>query len=873
MGVLNDLKSVVKTKLGDKAVSKEQGSEKPGDNPFFQTNLPWGRQESPYFGPIELDPRRADGIYPYRLLVIDVKDGNKIVNSSGTDDAEVVKYKSNTGGVQYKIGSPTISWKFTLPITPQQLSITDQFAINTSATMRGIVEEHNGVKFKMISASGTTGIWPTRDQLEDPVPTIPALGGFATGISAAFESAKSSFNKLVDGGNPPPIAPDYLKDGFGTKTGYFQASLLQQFLEQYAMAKTKPENKHWRLVFDCPKTNESFIVTPITFTTTKTQRSPGESLFNMQFKAWKRVRLNSSFTLVKSDIQPIDTNFLQKLNNALDNARSFMGASTNVIKAVRADFRRPFDTLRKVTLLTKDIAGFVFTVSDLPSQIGKDISAATKKRSADLAASETLFEASFGSGQANNTSTSQAKIRAAVFAIKSNSDKNEGLSDKAVEDGQLGVEARDANRASPVNEIFNNPEENFDFNAGMSLNDLDLTPKQQAAIEDEIELNSLLSIEEVKDFTAEIQELILDLSNNFGAGDTFFSEIYGRPAPKERAVPMTLQEFELITALEEAVLQMHILTATRDLDDQRGQSPLEYVGGLADDSGITFNSTSTAKILSPVPFGLTIQQISARYLGDPDRYNEIITLNNLRSPYIDEDGFFYTLLTNGDGRNFTIDSDKNLYIDQKIQLSSNTVPLFTRKISAIEKITDSNYLITVDGVDNLSSLTTVDNAKIRAFLPGTTNSQNQIYIPSDEAISDEPRTFDIPHLEGDTLTGLSKIDWLLQDSGDVVVNSFGEVNLSNGITNLIQALKMKIVTQKGTLLSNAEFGLGIKVGVNVSDITIETVLKELRSLIVQDPRFEDVDSIEMNILPPEVSISITARLANGRGVFPINFTV
>ena len=336
---------------------------------------------------------------------------------------------------------------------------------------------------------------------------------------------------------------------------------------------------------------------------------------------------------------------------------------------------------------------------------------------------------------------------------------------------------------------------------------------------------------------------------------------------------MTLQEFELITALEEAVLQMHILTATRDLDDQRGQSPLEYVGGLADDSGITFNSTSTAKILSPVPFGLTIQQISARYLGDPDRYNEIITLNNLRSPYIDEDGFFYTLLTNGDGRNFTIDSDKNLYIDQKIQLSSNTVPLFTRKISAIEKITDSNYLITVDGVDNLSSLTTVDNAKIRAFLPGTTNSQNQIYIPSDEAISDEPRTFDIPHLEGDTLTGLSKIDWLLQDSGDVVVNSFGEVNLSNGITNLIQALKMKIVTQKGTLLSNAEFGLGIKVGVNVSDITIETVLKELRSLIVQDPRFEDVDSIEMNILPPEVSISITARLANGRGVFPINFTV
>jgi hypothetical protein len=329
----------------------------------------------------------------------------------------------------------------------------------------------------------------------------------------------------------------------------------------------------------------------------------------------------------------------------------------------------------------------------------------------------------------------------------------------------------------------------------------------------------------------------------------------------------------LLAALEQLVLDMNILIATRDIDDQRIQSSLEYVGGLAEDSDIPFNASSTAKYLAPVPFGLTIEEISARYLGDPDRYNEIITLNNLRSPYIDEDGFFYNLLSNGDGRQFNISSNKNLFVGQKIQLSSNVVPTFTRKITSIERITDTNYLITVDGLSDLNSLTTVNQAKIKGFLPGTVNSQNQIFIPSDEIVEAESRTYDIPYLKEDTLTGLSKIDWLIADNGDVVLNSFGEVALANGLNNLVQAMRMKINTAKGQILSNPEFGLGLQPGINVTDANIENILQDLTDMVTQDSRFEGVDNIELNVLPPEISLSITARLANGRGVFPINFTV
>jgi hypothetical protein len=844
----------------------------------LQTQPPWMLDDltDPFFAPIDLGKEtwtRANGLFPYRLVVIDVSNDNNIISaktafkaSAGQNrDRQVIKNESNTGGVQYSIGSSG-SWVFTLPITPQQLSITDQFAINTTATMRGVVEEHNGVKFKIISASGTTGIWPTRDSFTDNnTAGLGLFGGALSAIGGAVNSWKSITGKAAPK-SPDPSEVD------PQRTGYYQALLLQQFLEQYAIAKKNPANKNWRLVFDCPKTNESFVITPMQYSVTRSQRSPSEFLYNMQFKAWKRVKIGGTPSQVTKKPEQLTPNFFQKAVVTLDNARSAMSASLNVIKAVRADFRQVFDQARKVTLLYKDLGGLAFSVSDLPNQISRDIIAATKKRSVDIAQGDAAFQAAFGVASQKNKVSSN-KIKKTVQSIKENNGRNQGLSDDEIQAGALGKEAKDANKTSDLNNVFNEPEANFDFFNAITIDELSLTPQQVLAIQTEIEKNSFISIQEIKEITKNLQNMLLDITNNFGAGDAFFSKIYGRPVPKERAIPMSLEEFELVTALEEAILVLNISTATRNLDDSRSQNSLEYVGGLADDSGIPFDSTSTSKYLAPVPFGLTIEQISARYLNNSDRYNEIITLNNLKSPYIDEEGFFYSFLSNGDGRQFNIESKDKLFIGQKIQLFSNTIPMFTRKITNIEKISDANYLVTIDGVDDLGLLKISEKAKMKAFLPGTVNSQNQIYIPSSQPATEEPRTYDIPFLKEDTLTGLSKIDWLVDDYGDVVVNSFAEMALANGTTNLIQALKMKIMTQKGTLLSNPEYGLGLSPGISVSEVDIENILTDLRDMVLQDPRFSNIENIELNILPPTVSISINAVLANGRGVFPINFSL
>jgi len=334
-----------------------------------------------------------------------------------------------------------------------------------------------------------------------------------------------------------------------------------------------------------------------------------------------------------------------------------------------------------------------------------------------------------------------------------------------------------------------------------------------------------------------------------------------------------LEENEILESLMEAIQSYDLLIATKEWDDNKIESPLEYVGGLANEAGINFEQY-TSKYLAPVPFGLTIEEIAARYLGNPDRWIEIVTLNNLRSPYIDEEGFYYNLLSNGEGRQITVDDSLNqLYIGQNIVLSSNTVPAFIRKIINVEKISDTNYLITVDGLDNLDNLTTAGAAKLQGYLPGTANSQNQIYIPINTPAEEDDRTFEIPYLDEKHLTKLSKVDWLLTDQGDLAINSVGDLRLSNGLTNLIQALKLKIKIKKGTLLRHLDYGLGLEHGMSVADIENGEIIKALNKMIEDDPRFDSIERITIKLVGPTLAIDMAVKLANQSGILPINFDV
>ena len=864
------------------------------------SSLKIDEEESAFFDRYTIDEKRWNTLHPYRLLVIDITkpDSPKIVSSGEALTKSNVRVGGSGSDFEYVLSEQVISggWEVNLPITPQQLEITDHYAINTTATMRGIVEEHNGIKFKTINMSGTFGIWPRRPTQDGKIAKVDSINTIFAGTLENFGNLTDSIERFT--GNPKNSGleaklPSQTESTIFS-TGYYQSEYLGQFLERYAMAKRRPDWKNYRLALDIPKKNQTYIVTPVLFSLKKDHNRPDEVLFNLQLKAWKRIILKEGVAVnasVNQNLVSVDPSNFQKLVNVVRNTRLVLADAANLIKAVRSDFQRPFEVLRQMTLALKDISGLSKSVADLPNNIIKDTQSSIKDSL--ITSSDNLTTVNgdplnkpsnrsnidiAGSGgftfDFSGIAAALERAAAILQSLQESSNNQEGLSEDQVKEGALGEGAKQKLEVNPIDDVFSNPEENFPLFDALKEELLSLTSKQLEAIEDEVERVRLLTINDFRRFRQELLDLALDLSDNFGASDPTYSDIYDRQSPPDRPIEMNVEENEVVQSIFETVQVLDDLTSTRFWDQVDDPDPLAFVGGLADDSGIDFERFPS-KIPVPVPNGLNIEEIAARYMGDADKWLEIVTLNSLRSPYIDETGFTLDFLSNGDGRRFIIEDTEpsRVWVGQKILLQSSLIPAFSRKIIEIEEVSSNKFLITVDGEADIDSLLIADGAKMKAYLPGTVNSQNQIYIPVSSGADPDSNTFAIPDLSDNFLARVAKVDFLLDDNGDMVINPLGDFMLATGLTNLIQAIKLKIRTKRGSLLQHLDYGLGIAVGTSVADIESGDIIRSLNGMIEDDPRFDSIDRINLRLKGSTLTVDMTIRITNGSGIVPITVNI
>jgi hypothetical protein len=827
-----------------------------------------------FFLPMSIDGKRWDKLFPYRILVVEpVATGDKFTGQysivGGSSASTSVKLVSEN---RFQISFEPLDsrWVFQLPITPQQLSISNPFAISNSATLRGIVEEHSGTRFKMINIAGTFGVWPFRKQVGADQQTPDSSKSFNTLFGGTLRAASALSDQIrrisnTIAGKPAGTGPSPVNvetDGFGgyAGTGYANALLLDQFLEQYAEIKKHPKASNYRLAIDMPKQNQTFLVTPVQYTYAQSVDSPNEYKFNLQLKAYKRVKISNSIGegAQISVPSPNSLSNLQRVLNSVTEARRALGTAINLIRAVRSDINGPFTALRESSLFIKGLAGLAASVVDLPGNILAD---------AKFAIADTFANLDQARYQALAV---KEKLAGNIGKMKEFKSEREGQPLPNASDDEASLIGGLA-KTSPINNLFDSPEQNFDLFNSLDINSVNFPVSVQNAIENEIARTSLITADDLKRHKATLQELAYQISNNFGTGDETFARIYKRPQPRQRLQPITIDEYDLLKKLYDAIQGLGVLTLNDDVNINQ-VSAYDFVKAEAQEANIPF-SDSSSKIRVPVPFGLTVEQIAARYLGNQERWYEIVTLNALKSPYIDEVGFERNFLSNGDGRQLNINSAEDLFVGQKITLVSNTQPKQRRTIIDIEKINETNFLITVDGFDNLDIFTTSDDAKIQAFLPGTVNSQDQIFIPSDLPVPDDLVIRPIPATQDDELTSLSKVDLLLTSDNDIAVDSFGDFRLSFGLTNLFQALKLKFITEPGQILRHPNFGSGIRPGISVSDTTASEIFNTLSILVAQDPRFSAIENLQVNIDGPYMDIRASISVANGLGVFPISFRV
>jgi hypothetical protein len=364
-----------------------------------------------------------------------------------------------------------------------------------------------------------------------------------------------------------------------------------------------------------------------------------------------------------------------------------------------------------------------------------------------------------------------------------------------------------------------------------------------------------------------------DLEEQFGIRNATYSETMGITVPIPKTREPTTNEWGLLFALNEMVLEMNKLCVSGEIEPKL--RPMEYMAGLASASGIAFKEP-TSKFAVPFPFGATLEKLAARYLNDPNRWMEIAALNGLREPYVDEEGFSVDVTSPGKGNEISVTSVANMYIGQTVYVVANGVAREKRRIEDITEWADGTPArLLLDGNPDLERFTPMLQAKVETFLPDTVNSQMTIFIPSDAISDDEDfQTKAIPGVDMlDPYVRAGGIDLLLTEDGDIALTNDGDVRLAVGLTNLVQRARVAMSTPRGSILHHPDFGLGIKVGNSVADVNAASIIASVKQMFTNDSSFTGVDYATVRIEGGTASIDMTVGIAGTNKTLPLTFAL
>lgn len=775
-----------------------------------------------------------------------------------------------------------------LRLPPQALSISTPFAMNVTATNRGILEESNGVIFRSITLQGTTGLYPDRltvGQGQGKATGVAGLvksifPGVTTAISNVIKQANALKSSIVGDDSSRAMSPDQTSKFQLQNTGYYQFWVLHNFLIAYAeMKKRKLTNgkaSEYRLLFNCPKDNISYVVTPVNFEMRRDRSEPMLYRYTIQLKAWDLAQGAISGDIsdvLKGVPTPDNVGAIKSLTEVLRQTRRTIQSVSNVLKGVYSDVNSIFNVYNQGMLVLKDAVGVAEEISDFPNQI---------KNSADtlLKGPQNDFVAALKSYQQSSTSN----VNVLSFdSVDEQESPNPGSQTQTSVSGAGG--SSNQTTTSPSGETTPPPSSAFLTQAvgafQQAVDDPEFSSQSldQFSIPEEVQEEIDTAREEaiVNTTSSNIREMVAGLqamSNNYaesvGMGDADYNAAFNLPPPIE--IDRVPAEDDIINqaAIQEAALNWTATLATGQIFQERESDPFVFANkNLGNEDQVQSPLSAT-----PVVFqrGQSLESMAQQFMGNANRAREIAILNNLRPPFIDEEGFERSISA-ANGRQFVVNSDENLAINQLIVLRGTAVAQTRRRIINLEDI-GGQFRVTVDGPENLALYSPANNPYLFARIPGTVGPADIVLIPS-EALPDDPMP-NRPSALNERLTHsekVFKIDLGLDDTGrDLAVSATGDIKRSYGYDNALQALRLAVETERGELEQHTQFGLGVPIGGRNSDLTADQIRESVNTTILNDPRFADAIT-EVTIDGSVSRIKIDAKGSAGTGQVAVEFEV
>jgi hypothetical protein len=719
---------------------------------------------------------------------------------------------------------------YTLPINPESLVNAMPFATVLQATFGGVVENNGGVPLRPIVLTGNLGVVNDRESGESLGGRLFQLGGIAGGTIQAGQSLAQSATAL---GNGPQFTANLYDAAVPTvssgvpehSTGYYQWLFLQRFLESYAEAKKTEAGNRLRLALYIWKEQAAYIVSPELLQLTRTSDKPVE--YQYTFKATAFARVNPSDISGAGGILPASAGLaavttagaksgLANALNTIQRARSTVKKFKNLAVAVNADFEQTVGgTLRSVGLLLKDAVGAVKTWADFPESI---------KNTAYRIINENapIFKNLLSSGP-SKTPSSAAKLVTLTVDTTSIDDL-------------------------PVDSLSRS------------------TPELRRAMARETARVRALTTHDFQEMRAQVEGFNSFFAAKVGVGDPRNAN----PPPAIRQA--TDDDFRLMNALAESTDAISQMTVVQR--QQPETSLLDYVAGLASAAGINMRR-ALSKFAVPFPYGSTLEQLALQYLGDAARWDEIAALNELKQPYIDEEGQDQLLLANGSGNTIAVADGSLLRVDRLVVISSKQELPEQRRVVAIDELAPGYWSVTLSGHNDLDRFRLADQASIHFFLPNTVNSGKVIFIPSEQATTNT----DIQLRFVPTLTDLERIlqvggvDGALTDSGDIAITQDGNWPYVQGMAALIQWARIALNTPLRSWILVPNFGIDIQVGQSLADVSAADILASVKTTFKLNSAFTGVNSALISTDGPVTQVTLELGVRGVDATLPVTFDI
>jgi hypothetical protein len=423
----------------------------------------------------------------------------------------------------------------------------------------------------------------------------------------------------------------------------------------------------------------------------------------------------------------------------------------------------------------------------------------------------------------------------------------------------------------------------------LAISDLSISPQETSLIESEFNRIDGLTINSFKQMRANLISGRDAISDNIGGGDATYNSVYersGLPKLLDKSTQQIVNSSQMQAGID-AITDI-LANSTTVLQSTAIVDPFAFARANANNPDIDIRSYSSGK-LARLNYGESLETLALRTMGDPDRWIEIAIANGLKPPYVDEIGEKLPLIANG--KNNTVNIAKSdaggklnkekLYINQIVILQSSIErPPDQRVIVSIRQIPVSGELvIELDGEANLDKYKLADSAVVRVFKPNTVNSNFYVLIPSNDpspsTLQQETPWFLRSKGQDERNAG---VDFLIGENNDLSFTPVGDLQLSYGADNGLQALRILLSTAQGSLIKHADYGIVDVTGNKNSDAAQirKTLAESVSHQILNDPRFDRLDFLTVESLGSAsgYKVSVGVVLAGGgNNVIPITFQV